>query len=421
MPIEKLSASKIASITKPGKYGDGGGLYLQVTKNLAKSWVFRYQINNTERYMGLGSYRVVSLGQARKLAHVARNTLADKLDPIEKRDTTATEREEFCAHSKTFDECAAEYISLHKNAWRSLSHQKQWESSLRTYASPYFGKTFVRDISTTQVLHALTPIWMTKTETASRLRERIERVLSWATISRYREGENPARWDGHLQELLPKPSRIKTIRHYPSMPYQEIGAFFRGLNAQEGVVARMLEFTILTACRTSEVLHASWKEINLTRGIWTIPAARMKNGREYRIPLANEALKILLSQQGQHPDLVFPNLEGEMPFCKTVMLDLLQKRMSRPDITVHGFRSSFRTWAAEKTAYPREIAEMALAHKQPSAVEEAYQRSDLFERRIALMQDWADWCAKICYQHLSIPDLKTIIVRNENSCEGLRL
>jgi integrase len=218
-------------------------------------------------------------------------------------------------------------------------------------------------------------------------------VLSWATIHGYRDGDNPARWNGHLQELLPKPSRIKIIRHYPSMRYQEMGDFFSLLKAQESIVARALEFTILTVCRTSEALRARWREIDLQSKIWTIPAERMKNRRMHRIPLSDAALRILSALKGLHQDWVLPNLKRGKPFSETAMFELLRK-MNRSDVTVHGFRSTFRVWAAETTDYPRELAEMALAHKQATAVEEAYQRSDLFGRRQALMQDWADWCVR---------------------------
>ncbi|MDR2014332.1 MAG: tyrosine-type recombinase/integrase [Azoarcus sp.] len=395
MAIEKLSAPRVGRISKPGKYGDGGGLYLQVTRTLVKSWIFRYEVNGSERYMGLGPLHTVDLKQAREEARKARTCLARKADPLQERARIAvenTERIEFSGR-KTFDECATEYIAHHKNGWKSAKHLKQWESSLKTYASPYIGKRFVHEINTALVLQMLKPIWFKKTKTASRLRERIERVLSWATICRHRTGDNPARWNGHLQEILPKPSRIKIVKHHPSMPCQEIRAFFEKLDTRESLGARALAFTILTACRTSEALHAKWQEIDFARRIWTIPAEKMKNGKTHRVPLADAALRILHTLEGSHPVWVFPsprrNRNG--PIYEGAMFDLLRK-MNRPDITVHGFRSTFRVWAAEKTSYAREIVEMALAHKLASAVERAYQRSDLFELRRVLMQDWARWC-----------------------------
>jgi len=393
MAIEKLSTTKILRISKPGKYNDGNGLYLQVTKNLVKSWVFRYQMDGHEHYMGLGSIYAVDIKGARKKAQKARECLARKTDPLQERATVVAKDKKRNERNKTFDECATEYIELHKHGWKSIKHLKQWESSINTYASPYFGQVFVREISTALILQALEPIWVTKTETASRLRERIERILSWATIGDYRDGENPARWDGHLQELLPKPSRIKIVRHHPSIPYQEMSGFFKLLNAERSIVARALEFTIFTACRTSEALRVKWQEIDFAQRVWTVPAERMKGGRVHRVPLAEAPLEILGALKGLHPDWVFPNLRRGLPYCETAMFALLRK-MKRPGITVHGFRSAFRVWAAEQTNYPKEVLEMALAHKQATIVEEAYQRSDLFGRRQALMQDWAGWCIR---------------------------
>jgi len=392
MAIEKLNTSKVSRISRRGKYSDGNGLYLQVTRTLVKSWVFRYQIGGKEHYMGLGPLHAVTLKEAREKAQKARACLVRKIDPLQDHATILSTKKEINEENKTFDECIIAYIAQHKNEWKSIKHLKQWENSLRTYASPYIGQLSIRKISTALILQVLEPIWIIKTETASRLRERIERVLSWAAIYGYREVDNPARWNGHLQELLPRPSRIKDVRHYPSIPYQEIGDFFRLLNAEKSIVARALEFTILTACRTSEALYAKWQEIDFTKNVWRIPAERMKNGRRHRVPLSEATLEILNTLQGLHPEWVFPNLKTRKPFCESAMFSLLRK-MKRPDITVHGFRSSFRVWAAEK-AYPKELAEMTLAHKQASSIEEAYQRSDLFRQRQVLMQDWSDWCTR---------------------------
>lgn len=392
MAIEKLTASKIARISKPGKYGDGNGLYLQITKGFVKSWVFRYQIKGVEHYMGLGPLYAVDVKEAREAACKARACLARGGNPLMERAAILLEKKNLEENNKNFDECVVEYIAHHKHEWKSKKHLKQWESSLNTYVSPYFGKMDVREIKTALILRVLEPIWATKTETASRVRERIERVLSWATVHGYREGDNPARWDGHLQELLAKPSRIKTVRHHSSMPYQEIGMFFRRLNAQESIRAKALAFTILTASRTSEALYARWQEIDFARRIWIIPERRMKNSRPHRVPLAEAALQILHALKGLHPDWVFPNMKKKPHnlYYGSAMLELL-KKMGYADITVHGFRSTFRVWAAEKTDYPREIVEIALAHKQATATEEAYRRTDFFELRQALMRDWGEW------------------------------
>lgn len=389
--IEKLTALKVARITKPGKYGDGKGLYLQVTKHLVKSWVFRYERNGDEHFMGLGALHTVGLADAREEARKARVLLSQGIDPLQTRQAAIAKNKAATADNKTFNECVIDYIASHKEAWKNEKHQKQWENTLQTYASPHFGKLYVRQITTPLVLKALEPIWKTKTETASRLRERIERILSWATTSGYREGENPARWHGHLQELLPKPSRLKKVKHHPSMPYQEIGEFFKVLRAENGLAAKALELTILTACRTSEVLNAKWDEFDFVKQIWVIPAERMKMGREHRVPLVGATLSLLEKLKGERSPWVFPGGKEGVSLSNMAMLQLL-RRMGRAGVTVHGFRSTFRVWAAEQTDYPKEMAELALAHTVGSAVEEAYQRSDLFERRRALMSDWAEWC-----------------------------
>ncbi|MDR0564943.1 MAG: tyrosine-type recombinase/integrase [Azoarcus sp.] len=394
MAIHKLTVRKLASLSKPGKYGDGNGLYLYVSKNLASSWVFRYQIKGVKHYIGLGGSHAVNIKEAREKVRRARALLAQGTDPLQALRSTSAMQGQVAnpaSGNKTFDECASEYIAAHKGAWRDDRHAAQWANSIKTYASPYFGKMPVSRITTPIVLQALVAIWNTKTETASRLRGRIERVLSFATVRGYRRGENPARWDGHLQELLPRPSRIKRVRHYPSMPYWEVGLFFGQLCLSVDIGAMALGFTILTASRTSESLYARWQEIDFEGRVWRIPGERMKNGRPHSVPLADATLSILRRQFGLHPEWIFPGVGRSRPLHSSSMLSVLA-RMGLRGVTVHGFRSSFRVWAAEKTAYPREVVEMALAHRQTSATEEAYQRSDLFERRRELMRDWAKWC-----------------------------
>jgi integrase len=295
------------------------------------------------------------------------------------------------ANDKTFDQCATEYLARHRYAWSNEKHYKQWESSLRVHVSSRFGNLYAREITPAHVLQVLDPIWIVKTETASRLRVRIERVLAWATAVGYREGDNPARWRNCLQELLPRPSKVKRVQHYSAMPYWEVGAFYQQLETEPGFAARALAFTIITACRSVESLHAKWDEIDLVRRIWTIPGERMKNGRLHRVPLSDAALDVLGSLQARDSVLVFPGRKPGKSLSETSMLTVLH-RMQRADMTVHGFRSSFRTWVAERTHYPPEVAELALAHVVGSAVEQAYQRSDLLKRRRALMRDWAAWC-----------------------------
>jgi len=386
MPIEKLSASQVCRLLRPGKYSDGGGLYLQVTRRGTKSWVFRYIRQGVERSMGLGALHTVSLNEARSAAHRVRSRLALGFDPIQERLLGGRPK----ANDKTFDECVAAYITRHCKGWRSVKHAQQWEQSLRDYASPHIGRLHVRSIDTAYVLQALEPIWAARIETASRLRSRIERVLAWATISGYREGDNPARWKGHLQELLPPPAKVREVRHYPSMPYQEIGAFLRQLTTRKGDAARALVFTILTACRSAEAREARWEEIDLGEATWTIPPKRMKAGKVHRVPLTPAMLGILRDQQGRDAAWVFPGKKPGSPLSGDAILAVL-RRMG-VGVTVHGFRSTFRVWAAECVDCPKEVPELALAHAVGSAVEAAYQRSDLFGRRRALMQAWNDFC-----------------------------
>jgi integrase len=389
--IDKLTALKVTRLSKPGKYSDGNGLYLQITKTLVKSWVFRYERGKSEHFMGLGPVHTVSLMEAREQARQARLLLRKGVDPLMHRAEAFAKAKAVQASNKTFRECMDEYIKSHKESWRNEKHQKQWEATLIEYACPVFGKMHVRLINTPLVLKVLEPIWKTKTETASRVRERIERVLAWSTTQGFREGENPARWRGHLQELLAKPSKLKNVRHHPSLPYMQVGAFTLALAREKGIAARALQFTILTASRTGEVIFAKWEEFNLDAMLWVIPKERMKANKEHRVPLVRDSLTILARMKGLDPVWVFPGAKRGRPMSNMAMANVLE-RMQRADITVHGFRSTFRTWAAERTLYPKEMPEMALAHKVGTEVEEAYRRTDLFERRRALMKDWADWC-----------------------------
>lgn len=392
--IERLTALKVTKLSKPGRYADGKGLYLQITKALVKSWIFRYERDGKERYMGLGAIHSVGLADAREEARKARALLSRGKDPLEARNAELMASKAERASNLDFNSCAAEYIKSHQEAWKNDKHRKQWEATLRTYASPHFGRLHVRRIDTPLILKALQPIWKTKTETASRVRERIERVLSWAALRGYREGENPARWHGHLEELLPKPAKLKKVQHHPALPYRQVGQFIADLRAQPGIGARALELTVLTACRTSEVLGAKWTEIDFKARVWVIPGERMKNGKEHRVPLVDAVLDILKRLQGFDPVMVFPGAKEDKTLSTMTMLAVL-RRMIRGDLTVHGFRSTFRDWAAEMTEYPKELAELSLAHTIGNAVENAYRRSDLFERRRGLMEDWAAWCAVV--------------------------
>lgn len=392
--IEKLSALKVARLSKAGYYGDGGGLYLQVGVKGSKSWIFRYMRLGRERQMGLGALHTVSLADARESARQARRCLLDGLDPIEKRNKALAAVCAEQARDLDFDTCAKHYIESHEAGWKNAKHRQQWENTLRVHASPHIGKIHIRRIDTPLVLKVLEPIWRTKTETASRIRERIERILSWGTIRGYREGDNPARWHGHLDEMLPKPAKVKKVKHHPALPFAEVGDFCTAVRKQTGTSARALEFTILTACRTSEVLGARWEEVDFEGEVWTVPAERMKNNRPHRVPLVPATLAILKGQEGLDAILVFPGAKADEPLSNMAMLTLL-RRMNHNHITVHGFRSTFRDWAAEKTDYPREVVEMALAHTVGSAVENAYRRTDLFDKRRQLMGAWALHCTPL--------------------------
>jgi integrase len=391
--LQKLSAKAAEKKIEPGYYSDGGGLYLQVSSTRTKSWLFRFMLNGKAREMGLGSMLGVSLADARAKAADCRKLLADRIDPIAARDAGRAQLAVSAAKSVTFTTCAERFIEAHKAGWKNDKHVSQWENTIATYAEPFFGSAGVAEVDTGLVLKALEPIWSAKPETASRVRGRIERVLDWAKARGYRHGDNPARWRGHLDKLLPKLEKRKRIKHHAALPFDHVAEFMAAVRAQEGVAARALELTILTATRTGEVVGARWCEIDLKAAVWCIPPERMKAHREHRVPLSAQALKVLraLEPLRRDDDFVFPGMRDGAPLSNMAMLELL-KRMERDDITVHGFRSSFRDWTAERTNYPREGCEMALAHTVGNEVEAAYRRGDLFEKRRALMREWAKHC-----------------------------
>jgi len=391
----KLTALTVARINAPGSYPDGGGLYVRVNPSHTRSWLFRYTLHGKPHWMGLGSTDVVTLAEARQKALAARQLLADGLDPLEARRDQRTRERLDSARSVTFADCVESYISTHRAGWRNAKHAAQWGATLRSYAWPIKGLP-VQAVDTALVLKVLEPIWSAKPETASRVRQRIERVLDYAKVSGLREGENPARWRGHLDHLLPPLSKVQRVEHHAAMPYEAVPAFVAKLRVQEGIAPVALEFAILTAARTGEVLGARWGEIDLGAAVWTVPAGRMKAGRAHRVPLPRRAVELLTELRGEKPpapdDLVFPGLRPGRPLSNMAMLALL--RRFKLDVTVHGFRSSFRTWAAERSAFPTEVVEMALAHTIRSAVVAAYQRGDLFEKRVRLMKQWAAFLEK---------------------------
>lgn len=412
--LSRLTALQVTKLAKPGLYGDGGGLTLQITQAGVKSWLFRYMREGKAHGMGLGATHTVSLAEARVKALDARKLLDAGQDPLmvkkQQQMTSILERSKMM----TFDQCAKAYIQAHKASWKNAKHQNQWTNTLDTYASPFFGKIPVAEIDTTLIVKCLSPIWEIKTETASRLRGRIEAVLGWATTSGYRTGENPARWKGHLENLLANIAKTSRTKNHPSLPWQRIGEFMTALRAREGVASKAVEFAILTACRSGEVRGACWDEFDFEEKIWTIPAKRMKASREHQVPLSEAALAILTNTRAkcsalQTPEsdtaqvkFVFTGTKGQI--LSDMSLTAVIRRMNSETeqavwtdtkgdgITVHGFRSTFRMWAAENTAYPREVAEHALAHQLPDAVERAYQRGTQFAKRKALMIDWAAQC-----------------------------
>lgn len=388
--INRLEPVTIGRLKTPGYYPDGLNLYLQVSATGSKSWVFRYTLAGKQREMGLGSFPTFSLANARERATAARQLLADKICPLEtKRNKILADRLS-TASVITFDDAAERYIKTHESGWKNLKHIGQWRSTIATYASPVIGKLPVHVIDNKAVVNVLEPIWNSKRETASRLRGRIEKILDWATTLKYRTGDNPARYKGNLDNLLTKSEKI--IEHHPALPFKEIGAFMATVRTMPGMAALALQFIILTATRTSEVLNAKWSEFDLDVGVWVIPKARMKTRKEHAVPLSPEALAILrtIKLELYQSEFVFAGSNGKA-LSNMACLSLL-KRMGRTDLTVHGMRSTFRDWCSESTAYPRDVAEMALAHAIKDKTEAAYRRGDLFDKRTKMMADWAAYC-----------------------------
>jgi integrase len=391
----KLTALKVTRVmTKPGMHADGGGLYLQVTAGGA-SWVYRYMLNGRAREMGLGPLALYGLQQARAKALDARRLRHEGIDPIETRRAERQRAQLEAAKAITFKQCADAYVKAHRAGWRNGKHAAQWEATLATYAEPIIGKLPVQAIDTALAHKVLEPIWTTKPETASRVRGRIEAVLDWAKVRGHRAGENPARWRGHLDKLLPALSKVRKVEHHAALPYGELAAFLIALREQEGIAARALEFTVLAAARTGETMGARWNEFDLLDKTWTVPASRMKAHREHRVPLSERALAILGEMQkhrSSDDDFVFPGGKPGKPLSNIAFLMLL-RRMGRDDLTAHGFRATFKTWAGERTSFQNEIVEAALAHVVGSKVEQAYRRGDMFEKRRRLMQQWGTFCS----------------------------
>jgi integrase len=396
----KLTAKRVAkAITRPGRYGDGHGLYLQVVNTNNVSWLLRYERGGRERWLGLGPLHTVGLKDARERARA----LLDGIDPLEAKKAAKVQRALAAAKAMTFSEAVRGYLDQHSAKWRNAVHAAQWPSTLKTYVEPILGQLPVGEINMPLVLKVLEQklaatrrysagsFWMTRPETAKRVRGRIEAILDWAKARGYRTGDNPAAWST-IGQVLPARGQIAKVEHHPALDYRELPAFMAMLRALEGSAARALEFLILTAARTQEVIGAKWNEIDIEQRVWAVPAGRMKASKEHRVPLSVRAVELLgsLYREADNPYVfIGPRRAG---LSRSAMAEVL-KRAGHSNVTVHGFRSSFRDWAAERTAYPNHVVEMALAHAIPAAVEAAYRRGDLLDKRRRLMEDWAKFCA----------------------------
>ncbi len=393
----ELSAMEVGRLKEEGDHNVGGipGLYLQIIEG-SRSWILRFKFGARRRRMGLGSFPAVPLAQARERAREAHKLLDEGVDPIEARDALKKAAVASQARALTFKVACERFIAVKESEWRNPKHRQQWENTLETYAEPVIGQLDVSAIGQDEVLRVLDPIWRTKTETASRLRGRIEQVLDWAKTRGHRQGENPAAWRGHLDKLLPKPEKIAKVKHHPAVPVVKVAAAVAAIRGIEGVSAQALLFQVLTAGRSGEIRGARWSEFDLDAGQWDVPAERMKGKRPHRVPLSRQAVELLRSMpRYEECDLVFPG--RKMQPLSDMSLTACMRRLNFLDAAgrvcvPHGLRSTFRDWAAEHTHYPPEMAEMALAHAIESKVEAAYRRGDMLAKRLAMMQDWADYC-----------------------------
>lgn len=406
----KLNPKQVENLTEPGTYEDGDGLRLVVKATGRKSWVLRYQLHGKRREMGLGGFPEVSLKAARLAVADQRKLLLAGTDPMAARDAERERQREAqraeVVKAVTFKDVTTDYITAHRAGWKNAKHAQQWENTLATYAEPIIGHLSPQDVATAHILEILQPIWAEKPETASRVRNRIELVLDAAKARGLREGENPARWRGHLDKLLPKRSKVRTVQHHNALPWPKLPAFMVELAKHDDLTYKAMRLTILTACRTSEVLGATWDEIDHKARTWTIPAARMKASKEHRVPLSDASLEVLAGlPRVEGSPFLFPGARKGRPLSNMAMLMGL-RRMGRDDLTMHGFRSTFRDWAAECTHYPREVCEMALAHTVAEGAEAAYWRGDIFEKRQALMADWAQFATTVQAENVIQADFR---------------
>lgn len=418
----KLSAKEVEKKTRPGLYGDGGGLTLQITRAGVKSWLYRYMISGKAYAMGLGPLHTVPLAEARLKAIEARRLVLEGVNPLLVKRQSRLDAAVAKIKLMTFEQCAEAYIKAHRTSWKNAKHTDQWSNTLNTYAKPIIGSLPVGEVDTalvvkvlTQTDHAGAQFWESKHETATRLRGRIESILGWATTSGFRSGDNPARWKGHLENLLASISKASRTKNHPSLAWHRIGSFMKALRERQGIAARAVEFAILTASRSGEVRGSKWSEIDLGAKLWTIPAERMKAKREHEVPLSDSALAILNAlPRVEGTDFVFPGTRGQS--LSDMSLTAVIRRMNAEatqwtdndgkTVTIHGFRSTFRMWAAESTNFPREVAEHALAHQLPNTVERAYQRGTQFAKRVNMMADWATFCS-----HVNAPGDNVVAIR----------
>lgn len=390
-----LSAKKIEHLKKVGYHADGDNLYMQVTSSNAKSWIFRFSFDGKRREMGIGPYPEITLEKARESAIELRRLVKAGIDPIEQRKADQAAKRAERSNAVTFAYCAKQYIESHRHGWKNVKHAQQWENTLEQYAYPVIGETIIKDVDTALIMRILQPIWLTKNETAGRLRGRLENILDWAAVQGFRAVENPARWKGHLDNLLASPGKVQKNNHFKALPYSEINPLIFALRANGSVSAKALEFLILTAARTGEIIGAKWDEIDFDNKLWIVPADRMKAGREHRIPLSSRAVEIIKEMQAlKTNNAIFPG-RSKGGFLSNAAMDKLLQQTLGIDATVHGMRSTFRDWASERTAYPHEVCEMALAHTIRNQAEAAYRRGDLIEKRRNLMEDWLKFCETV--------------------------
>lgn len=396
---EELGPLQVQRLKAPGLHSVGGvsGLYLKVAPTGARTWVLRVTVGAKRRDMGLGGYPSTTLAGAREKAREARKLIDAGTDPILSRQAARSALIAEQSRARTFDQAVTAFMDARSDEWRNVKHRAQWLSTLGTYASPTIGNLLVQDIAQHHVVSVLTPIWREKTETATRVRQRIEKVLDFATANGWRTGENPATWRGRLSELLPRPSKIKTVEHQRALPAKAVPGFVQQLRKAPGTAARALEFLTYTAARSGEVRGARWSEIDTDTGLWLIPGERMKAGKPHKVALSAQALQVLrdvprIEGGNGAEDLVFPAPRGGV--LSDMALTEVMRRLE-VDAVPHGMRSSFRTWAQDHTEFPRELAEIALSHTVGDAVERAYARSDMVERRRALMQAWGDFAAPV--------------------------